>query len=1034
MADGARTPAPAPARPARRPSRAPARGAARPPAASAAGGAAPAGAAIKAAKAEAARDPRFQKVMDKLQQSATKGKQHPPAGKKAAEAQAAAQPPANEKLAGAQANKVDTMKEAETGKPQPSSFLEMLRAEIQKVMPKKTEDAKDFMKGDDKQQLKGTMTGNVNQQKDAAAGGMKSASDQPPDTGSVEGKPVTPLPSEPAPAAPPAIGAAEALPAPKPDSEVSLQQGKQNAEQSLSDAKVTPQQLQKANDPRFSAVLTAKQAADKQADSAPQQYRASEQQTIAQSAARAVSDEKGGLAAMQSQQGKSGAAIKARQLTAKEKDELERKKVTDRIQAIFDKTKATVDKKLASLETDVAALFDKGADAAVAKMKDYVEKRFDDRYSGFGAALWLKDKLLPLPPEVKAWFDQAHQVFMRDLDALVVQVANMVEGRLKEAKDEIAKGQKEISDYVAGLPANLQAVGKAAEQEMKGRFDELRQGVDDKKNDLAQSLAQRYKDAYDKGAAALKEMKDAHKSLYEKMRDALLEVIEVLRNFKNRVMGMLKKGQETIDLIVADPIGFLKNLLNAIKQGINQFKDNIWEHLKAGFMKWLFGSLANAGITLPKDLSLPSILMLVLQVLGLTYAKLRAKAVKLIGERNVAIIEKIFELLKALWDGGPAALWEKLKEFLSDLKQMVIDAIQDWIVTSIVKAAITKLATMFNPVGAIIQAIITIYNTVMFFIERINQILDFVEAIINSVHKIATGDIGSAAKWVEQALARTIPIIIGFLARLLGLSGITEKIVSTIKKVQAKVDEAVDKVIEKIVGFVKKLFGGGKGKADDRTEAQKKADLHKAIADGEGLMGKKNASPATVKAKLPGIQSKYRLTELTLVKDDENQYHLHGKINPDEDAPKHTLDEEGSIYVDVTKMELKPKFQGKVIRDKFYKKKFRKKPRKAVLDRAAVDGGMYRCQNTGPKGPKHTDIIATADLTIEHTTSVVEHWNGEGNNQIQTERNNWYDDESHLVVFCRSCNLSDQEGEDAQTYKPQVGPRFRGPKDRPLPS
>jgi hypothetical protein len=57
-------------------------------------------------------------------------------------------------------------------------------------------------------------------------------------------------------------------------------------------------------------------------------------------------------------------------------------------------------------------------------------------------------------------------------------------------------------------------------------------------------------------------------------------------------------------------------------------------------MKWLFGSLAAMGITLPSDLSLPSILKLVLDVLGITYDRMRAKAVRLLGERAVGLIEK----------------------------------------------------------------------------------------------------------------------------------------------------------------------------------------------------------------------------------------------------------------------------------------------------------------------------------------------------------------------------------------------------------
>ena len=755
--------------------------------------------------------PRIARALDNLGKSAAKARSHPPASKKAAEAQAAAHPPPNEKLAGAQANKVDDMGAAPTGKPKSSSFLEMLRAEIKKSMPKKTEDAGDFMKGDDRTKLKGAMTGNVSQQKQQATAGIEGASSAPPDQSKVEGKSVTELPPEGAPPTPPPVGADQAMPEAKPAADVSLEQGKKDTGKLLTDAEVTTPQMEKANDPRFSAVVTAKDKADQFADSGPQQYRQEEQNVLGAAATAAAGDEKKGLAGFVGQGVKALHKVKGGQLSAKEKDELRRKEVTDHIQGIFDRTKAAVDKKLESLDTEVPAIFDQGADAAVAKMKDYVETRFDDRYSGLsGGVLWLKDKLLPLPDKVKAWFDQAHEIFLQDLDALVVRVANLVESRLKEAKEEIGKGQKEIRAYVQGLPADLQAVGKAAEKEVQGRFDELRQGVEDKKNDLAQKLAQKYKDAYDKGAKALQEMKDAHKSLYEKVRDAIAEVIRILREFRDKVMALLKKAKNTIDLIVSDPIGFLKNVLAAIKKGLGQFIDNIWTHLKAGFIAWLFGSLGEAGIEVPSDFSLGSILKLVLQVLGLTYERFRAKAVKLIGERNVAIIEKVVGFIKVLLTEGPAKLWEMMKEYLSNLKETIIQGVQEWLIATIIKAAITKLVSMFNPVGAIIQAILMIYNVVMFLVERINQILAFVESVVNSVYEIATGQIGAAANAVEQALARTIPIIIAFLARLLGITGITEKIVGIIKKIQAKVDQAVDLVIGKIVAGVGKLLGAGK--------------------------------------------------------------------------------------------------------------------------------------------------------------------------------------------------------------------------------
>ena len=877
--------APAPA-PARTPASTPARAAAPTPAVARAGP--PAGPALKLVAA-AEKDPRFKNVVGRLNQTADKLRQHPPSVTKAAEAQAAAQPSANERLAGAQANKVDAMQAAEPGKkPDSKSFLDMLRAEIQKVMPRKTEDAKDFMKGDDRRQLKAAMTGNVQQQKAEATGAIESASREPADPTKVQGKPVTPLPSEPAPPGPPPLGASEAMPERRPESEVSLQPAKQQTDKLLRDADVTPQQLQKANDPRFSAVLTAKGAADRYADTAPQGYRAVEQGVLAEAATKATADERQALAGFQAVKGRTGTAVRERQLSAKQKDEVARQKVVADIQGMFNKTKDAVDKKLASLETEVSSMFDRGADAAVQKMRDYVDKRFEARYSGIeGKALWVKDKLLPLPPEVKTWFDLAHQVFQQELDALVVQVANLVETRLNEAKKEIERGQREIHAYVQGLPASLQSVGMTAEKEVQGRFQELSQGVDEKRNDLAQKLAQRYKDATEKGTAALKEMRDAHKSLYERVRDTLKEVAEALRQFKERVMAMLRKGQETIRLIVADPIQFLKNLLAAIAKGVRQFVDRIWDHLKQGFMGWLFGSLAETGIAIPKDFSLGSLLMLVLSVLGLTYDRIRVKAVKLIGERNVALIERVAGLIKELIT-NPARFWETIKEHLSDLKERILDEVQSWLVTTIIKAAVTKLLSMFNPVGAIIQAILMIYNTVMFFIERINQILAFVEAIISSVFNIAIGAIDSAANWIEQALARTIPLIIAFLARLLGITGITEKIQGIIKKLHERVDQAIDKVIGKIMAAARKLsaraFDKKDAKPDERTDAQKQADLDKAVGEGKGLLDDKKLSKEYIKSKLPKIQSHYKLTVLELVTDAKSGTketdHIYGEINP----------------------------------------------------------------------------------------------------------------------------------------------------------
>lgn len=760
-------------------------------------------------------NPQFNQSMQKLKKGAKTVKTHEPAGKKVEAAKKAAKEPANAKAAGAKAKQVNKMQSADTDKKvDKSSFLELLRSEIEKVMPKKVEEGRDYMKGNDKKQLKSGLSAGISSEKEKTTASIDSTTQEQPDESNVEEKETTPLPEEESPQPPQGIGADKAIPPERSEEEV--KPDKESAQEELDKNDLDQPQLEKANDPRFNAVVEAKNEADTYADTVPDSYRANEQTIRESTSVQGARNASRDLVSMGNTRVEADTTVQQAQGTQISSDEAARQKVSNDIEAIYQKTKTDVETQLSTLETDVNSVFDKGVDKAIKDMKDYVEDRFDKRYSGVrGKARWVKDKLLPLPDFVKAWFDQAHQQFRRDLDAVVVRVADMVESRLKKAKDRIDEGQTAIEKYVSTLEGDLKKYGETAATDVKGRFDDLRSSVDDKRKQLASSLAQRYKEAVDKGAQALQELKDAHKSLVERIRDAIVAVVKILREFKERIMSLLKKAAATIRLIIKDPIGFLKNILNAIKQGLRQFVSNIWKHLKAGFLGWMFGALGDAGLQMPAEFNLAGILSIVLQVLGLTYDRIRAKAVRLIGERNVAIIEKVADILHTLFTQGPAALWEQLKEYLSNLKEIVINAIQEWVVTKIITAAITKLVSMFNPVGAIIQAIITIYNVVMFLIERMPQILAFVQSVIDSIDNIVRGKIGAAANFIEQALARTLPIIISFLARLLGLGGISEKIKGIIKKIQQRVDKALDNLIKKIVNSVKRFLGKDKGRKDD---------------------------------------------------------------------------------------------------------------------------------------------------------------------------------------------------------------------------
>ena len=77
------------------------------------------------------------------------------------------------------------------------------------------------------------------------------------------------------------------------------------------------------------------------------------------------------------------------------------------------------------------------------------------------------------------------------------------------------------------------------------------------------------------------------------------------------------------------------------------------------------------------------------------------------------------------------------------------------------------------------------------------------------------------ANKVENALAKAIPVAIGFLASLLGLGDITEKIREIIEKIQKPVNAAIDWVIGKAVGLARKVGDLFKGKTKDKDAAAK---------------------------------------------------------------------------------------------------------------------------------------------------------------------------------------------------------------------
>lgn len=273
-------------------------------------------------------------------------------------------------------------------------------------------------------------------------------------------------------------------------------------------------------------------------------------------------------------------------------------------------------------------------------------------------------------------------------------------------------------------------------------------------------------------------------------------------------LSVLEDAGEAFLDIIKHPARFLKSLVGAVGKGISNFASNFRVHFLGGITGWLFGTLAQAGIELPRSFSPKSIFRLLLQILGLTYQYIREVAVRVVGEQNVAALEYVMAEIKTLVIEGPGQIWNWILDKAAVIQQKIIDTVSEWLITQLIMKAATKLATMFTPVGAFVQAVLMMYNTIMFFIERIQQIFAWVQSITGSFTRMARGMVSAAANWIEQAMARTIPLIIAFLARLVGVGGIGAKIQSMVGKIRQPIDQAIVFVIEKLVSLGQKVWGG----------------------------------------------------------------------------------------------------------------------------------------------------------------------------------------------------------------------------------
>ena len=793
-------------------------------------------------------DPKFAKIEKDVKGKAKDLKKHPPAAEEAKKAQDAAQPPGDDRASQAKAAQADTMASAKPKGFDKAAFVAAVKQAIAAAAPKNLDEADKFANSSKPGEIKAAVASKVTKGKDDSGKEVAEKTKQAPDPSVAKVKPVVPLKEEPPPP-PAAVDGAKAMPDKAPKEQTDLRAGPCEVDAKMKDAEVTEEHLAKSNEAPMQEAAKAKKEAEVHAAEAPADIRQKEAAAQQTAQAGAGAGAKKALSAMVGSKGKLGGNVAAKKAAAKAQEEADRARISREINAIFDRTKTETEAKLTGLDAKVASEFDAGeakAKAAfTAKHKADMEKYKDERYSGpTGWAQWTADLFTGLPPEANQIFDRAKVQYESEMTGVISRIADMIGKELEDAKARIEKGRQEIKAYVDSQPKELQKLAGETAKGVGDQFNQLESDVDAKQESLVDDLAQKYVEARGKVDEEIKAEQDKNKGLVDKAKEAVGGAIDAILKLKDLFMGLLAKAASAFTKILDDPLGFIGNFMNAIKTGFMNFANNILDHLKKGLMGWLLGALANAGIEIPDSFDLKGILKLVASILGLTWTNIKSRIVKIapwIG-KAIDVIESKVEVFVVLATKGVAGVWEWIKDKVGDLKEMVLGPIKDFVVEKIVKAGISWVLGMLNPAGALIKIVQALIGVVQWIMERGAALGEFISTVIDAVSSIAHGGAGGVPAKIEGALAKAVPLVISFLANLLGLGGISEKIKSVLETVQKPVGKAIDGLIKGALkaakGLVKGLFGkrkDGQKLPPAEVKAGVARDLRSRITNGVPL-------------------------------------------------------------------------------------------------------------------------------------------------------------------------------------------------------
>ena len=730
-----------------------------------------------------------------------------------------------------------------------AGFKADLKKRVESKPPKSEDDAKKLAKSDAVQHFEqdfskglateqGKVTGPLNQQ----------ASGDPKKAGFEAGVQAVPIPKPVYPPPPGPVDPSLVVPKPKPDPEVSLQQESDRLSGAMQHNRLSDDQLEQSSEPSFLKTLKAKQDAQQKIGEARIAYRRQEAATLQGATAQANQSLSTSLTGMSRTHTRTGGRVAGGQKDTESNTQKRQREIKQTIDEIYERTAGCVKCTLETLTKKVTEDFTRSlkneTDSFNSRVRDRLDSYYStgkkvkhfflgepkvvvnddgttrdltrDDYEGSLPFLRLKSSIKWINPQVYEIFLEEKDLFIAKMDVQLDAIARDVQTGLTTANNQIQAGKDAVTRYISTLRGDEQRFAKELEQDVLMKFENLEGTIDDAREDLLATLADQYRESINQLETTFNEINDElKKSWLDRAVEFIETVGKTIFQLAELLFSILVRIAYLVWDIIKHPIRFFETLVAGLKQGISDFIGDIGTHLKEAFWTWLTDATPGKTIRLSLGSGVAGLFDLVMQVLNLGPAELRAIVDKILGpefmqmvDKGVAFAEKAFEPVVILLTKGPVAFWDYVKEQLEEIIQSSFDRIKESVFLAFVKKGILWIAGFFVPGGGFVKIVKAIVRAFQFVAENLERIRRFFDAVFDSMEAATQGNAQGVASKIVTGLKMGIVLALGFLARQLGLNAIIDSVHKILHSLRRPIVNAIEWILRKVKPLVTKIVRG----------------------------------------------------------------------------------------------------------------------------------------------------------------------------------------------------------------------------------